>query len=70
MVGAMPGAESSHDHCLICTITHERFALLPPASTSAASIELAVPPVFRPDASPFAPVAVIALSPKNSPPSA
>jgi hypothetical protein len=70
MAGAVPQTESGHDHCLLCTITHERFALLPPAGISAKRIELAVRLVCRSDVSPLAPVAVIVLSPKTSPPSA
>jgi hypothetical protein len=68
--GSVPRAESGHDHCLICTLTHERFALLPPAGASATPIESAIGLPSRLDTSPFAPVAVIAFSPKNSPPSA
>ena len=70
MVGAVPQAEDGHDHCRICTITHERFALLPPARAGAKSIELPVGRVARSVASPLPPVAVIAFSPKTSPPSA
>jgi hypothetical protein len=68
VAGAAPHADSGHDHCLICTITHERFALLPPAGMRGESIALAVPPVPSSDAGPFAPVDLIVLSPKNSPP--
>jgi hypothetical protein len=68
IVGAASRAAGDHHHCLICTVTRERFALLPSASTGAESIELTVALVPSSDASPFAPVAVIVLSPKNSPP--
>lgn len=70
IAAAAPRAENGHDHCLICTITHERFALLPPANHCMASIELAVPFVSPSDAGPFAPVALIVFAPKNSPPAA
>jgi hypothetical protein len=69
-VGSVSKAETGHDHCLICTLTHERFALLPPAGTSAIRIEIAIRIASGLDIRPFAPVAVIAFSPKNSPPSA
>jgi hypothetical protein len=65
---AAPWADSGHDHCLICTITHERFALFPPASQRLASIAVAVSLAPSSDAGSFAPVDLIALSPKNSPP--
>jgi hypothetical protein len=61
-------AENVHDHCLICTSTHERFALIPPASQRSASIEVAVSLPSSSHAGPFAPVDLIVLSPKNSPP--
>jgi hypothetical protein len=66
--GAAPQAEHGHDHCLTCTSTSERFALVPPAQTSAAAIEIATP--LAPSLVPglIAPVAVIVLAPKNSPP--
>jgi hypothetical protein len=67
---AAPRAESGHDHCLVCTLTHERFALLPPVGASAESIDLGSPLIPPSHASPVAPVSVIVLSPKNSPPSA
>ena len=66
--GRTPRADSGHDHCLICTFTHERFALFPPASQRLASIEVAVSIPPSSNAGPFAPVDLIALSPKNSPP--
>jgi hypothetical protein len=68
IVGTAPWSDSDHDHCLICTITHDRFALFPPISQPLASIEVAVslpPSLF---AGPFSPVDLIVLSPKNSPP--
>lgn len=63
-----PQAESGHDHCLVCSITQERFALSPTVSTGAESNALPIPFASRPGTGPFAPVPVIALSPKNSPP--
>ena len=63
-----PRAESVHDHCLVCTSTHERFALLPPACHPRASIEVALPIPPSSESGPFAPVELIVLSPKNSPP--
>jgi hypothetical protein len=68
--GAAPQAENIHDHCLICTSTHERFVLFPPASQRSASIEVAVLLPSSSHVGPFAPVDLIVLSPKNSPPAA
>jgi hypothetical protein len=68
--GGAPLAENVHDHCLICTSTHERFALFPPVSQRSASIEVAVSLPSSSHAGPFAPVDLIVLSPKNSPPAA
>ena len=68
MEGTAPWADSGHDHCLICTITHERFALFPPSSQPLVSIAVAVSLPPSADACTFAPVDLIALSPKNSPP--
>jgi len=64
----VPRAESVHDHCLVCTSTHERFALLPPACHPMASVEVALLIPTASESGPFAPVDLIALSPKNSPP--
>jgi len=66
--GIAPRADSGHDHCLICTITHDRFALFPPVSQRLASIEVVASISPYANAGPFAPVDLIALSPKNSPP--
>ena len=66
--GAAPRADSGHDHCLLCTITHERFALFPPASQRLVSVEVAVSLPHSSDTGPLAPVDLLALSPKNSPP--
>jgi hypothetical protein len=68
--GESPRAENVHDHCLICTSTHERFALIPPASLRLASIEVSILRPASSHAGPFAPVDLIVLSPKNSPPAA
>jgi hypothetical protein len=66
--GKAPWADSGHDHCLICTITQERFAPFPPAGQRLAGIAVAVALPPSSDAGTFAPVDLIALSPKNSPP--
>jgi hypothetical protein len=68
--GAVPVAVSGHDHCLLCTLTHERFALLPPTRASAKPFEVALVRAVRVAAIPLTTVAVISFSPKNSPPSA
>ena len=68
IVGTAPRSDSDHDHCLICTITHDRFALFPPVSQRLASIEVVASISPYANAGPFAPVDLIALSPKNSPP--
>jgi hypothetical protein len=64
----VPQAESVHDHCAICTSTHERFALLPPTRQPTSSVEVAHPTPPSSESGPFAPVDLIVLSPKNSPP--
>ncbi len=66
--GTVPRAESVHDHCFVCTSTHERFALLPPTRQATSSFEVALPIPPPSESSPFAPVDLIVLSPKNSPP--
>jgi hypothetical protein len=67
---AAPQVEHGHDHCLTCTSTSKRFALVQPAQTSATAVALATP--LAPSSVPglVAPVAVIVLAPKNSPPAA
>ncbi len=66
--GTGPRAEGVHDHCFICTSTHERFALLPPARQATSSIEAARPIPLSSESGPFTTVDLIVLSPKNSPP--
>jgi hypothetical protein len=70
VASALLQAESGHDHCLVCTTTRERFVLLPLKGTRAESVALPVAFIATVAASPFSPVAVIVLSPKNSPPAA
>ena len=70
VAGTAAQAESVHDHCLVCTNTHERFAPLPPASQRVASVEATVPTPPSAETGPFAPVDLILLSPKSSPPAA
>jgi hypothetical protein len=70
VAGTVARAESVHDHCLVCTSTHERFALLPPAGQPLASVEVTVPTPPSAETGPFAPVDLILLSPKSSPPAA
>jgi hypothetical protein len=66
--GSATRSDSGHDHCLVCTITHERFALFPPVSQRLASVEVVVLLSPSSQAGPFALVDLIAISPKNSPP--
>jgi hypothetical protein len=68
VAGSAPQAEQGHDHCLTCTSASERFALVPPAQKSAIAVKLVTPlaPIWV--ANLGAPIAVIVLAPKNSPP--
>ena len=59
---------NEHDHCRILTNTRERFALLPPVREPAASVEFSFSSSPAPAVAPYAPVDLIVLSPKNSPP--
>jgi len=65
-----PTAEHAHDHCLACTNTRERFALLPALDSMRGALFVATtrPSPATVDAAPA--VAVFLLAPKNSPPSA
>jgi len=66
--GTAPQAEAAHDHCVVCSNTKERFALPSPDRQAGPRVEVAlrIPSSFEPG--PFAPIDLIALSPKNSPP--
>ena len=67
--GAPPAAHA-HDHCLACTNTRERFALLPALDSMRGVLFVVTtrPSPATVDAAPA--VAVLLLAPKNSPPSA
>jgi hypothetical protein len=67
-VGTAPNAEWTHDHCLSCTSTRERFALLPPADRGVLDHRLAVPLLPASDAGAFIVIAPIVFAPKSSPP--
>jgi hypothetical protein len=70
-VAASPVAiEGDHDHCLVCTETNRRFAILAPAAPVLLHVTVvtSAPPPGR-DAV-FAPIDLLLLSPKSSPPAA
>jgi len=68
IAGTTPNAEPTHDHCLICTSTRERYILWPPACHGAVDFQLSVPFPTASDVDALVPVAPIAFSPKTSPP--
>lgn len=70
-LGAVQGtapAEAAHDHCFVCSNTKERFALLSPDRQAGSRVEVSLPILSSFDLGPFVPIDLIALSPKNSPP--
>jgi len=63
-----PQAEGAHDHCLAYSNTKERFALLAPERQAGPIARAALPILPSFELGPFVPIDLIALSPKNSPP--
>jgi hypothetical protein len=68
VTGTAPDAGGGHDHCRACTVTHERYALMPPACHGVGDLPLALPFLPASDADAFVRVPPIVLSPKTSPP--
>jgi hypothetical protein len=66
--GTASNAAWSHDHCLSCTSTRERFALFPPADQGVVDHQLRVPFLPASDADAFIVIAPIVFAPKSSPP--
>jgi hypothetical protein len=75
---SLPGAalaapvavDGDHDHCQVCTESNRRFAVLPPATPVLGDVTLAIS-TPRPDWDEvFAPIDLIRLCPKSSPPTA
>ncbi len=68
-IAAAPVAiEGDHDHCQACTETNRRSAVLRPSAPILKNLAVAVhPPCSSKDAV-FAPIDLILLSPKSSPP--
>lgn len=66
--GTAPQGDVEHDHCAVCSTTNERFALFSPDRQAGLGLEAALPVQSSLELAPFAPIDLIALSPKNSPP--
>jgi hypothetical protein len=69
VAAAEPMVGAEHDHCLVCAQANRRCLLTGPAQTFAFHLFITRAAHTLPTV-PFAPIALILLSPKNSPPSA